>query len=191
LNAYLEGTASRADAEGLLMRLHLAADDRDAVERSLRVADEVTAAVRGSRPPAGLGERLGETLRACATPAALPGWVAEDFEGRAAGPGEADLLDAAVEGRVSLEQLRAMRDAGELSDDGAEGLEELERIAAAAGEASAPAGMGTRLAATLRGMNTSVVDEAVARRLLGGTGSPRKGLGTPDVRAASDEDGDQ
>ena len=39
LNAYLEGRGLRADAEDLLMRLHLRAQDREEIERSLRLSD--------------------------------------------------------------------------------------------------------------------------------------------------------
>jgi hypothetical protein len=64
LNAYLEGRGLRADAEDLLMRLHLSPDDRDQIERSLRLTDELTLTLRQAQPPAGAQERLVDRLEA-------------------------------------------------------------------------------------------------------------------------------
>ena len=64
LNAYLEGRGLRADAEDLLMRLHLSPDDRDQIERSLRLTDELTLTLREAQPPAGAQERLINRLAA-------------------------------------------------------------------------------------------------------------------------------
>jgi len=64
LNAYLEGRGLRADAEDLLMRLHLSPDDRDQIERSLRLTDELTLTLREAQPPAGAQERLVDGLAA-------------------------------------------------------------------------------------------------------------------------------
>src|SRR3954469_2770773 len=87
LNAYLEGRTLRADAEDLLMRLHLAADDRDEIERSLRLADELTLALRQIQPPAGAEARLLNTLRACPEPADPPyGWRTIESTGELARP---------------------------------------------------------------------------------------------------------
>ena len=64
LNAYLEGRTLRADAEDLLMRLHLDPADRDQIERSLRLTDELTLALRQIQPPpAGAESRLLTALR--------------------------------------------------------------------------------------------------------------------------------
>ena len=69
LNAYLEGRTLRADAEDLLMRLHLDPADRDQIERSLRLTDELTLALRQIEPPpAGAEARLLTALRACPVP---------------------------------------------------------------------------------------------------------------------------
>ena len=64
LNAYLEGRGLRADAEDLLMRLHLSPTDRDQIERSLRLTDELTLTLRQAQPPAGAQERLVNKLAA-------------------------------------------------------------------------------------------------------------------------------
>ena len=64
LNAYLEGRGLRADAEDLLMRLHLSPTDRDQIERSLRLTDELTATLRQAQPPVGSQERLVNKLAA-------------------------------------------------------------------------------------------------------------------------------
>jgi hypothetical protein len=199
MDAYLEGRASRADAEGLLMRINLSAEQREEIERSLRVADEVSAALKGAPPVSGMEMRLREALTGCGAPQRLPGWLNADgtfAPPPSGGAREEDLLDAAVEGRVSLEQLRAMRDAGQLSEDGAEALEEMEMTAARVAEfcAEAPppaAGMEQRLGEGLRGHMRSAageVDESVAARLLGGAKAPKRALGMPDARAASAED---
>jgi hypothetical protein len=64
LNAYLEGRGLRADAEDLLMRLHLSPVDRDQIERSLRLTDELTLTLRQAQPPAGAQQRLVNKLAA-------------------------------------------------------------------------------------------------------------------------------
>jgi hypothetical protein len=203
LDAYVEGRASRADAEGLLMRINLSADQREEIERSLRVADQVTAALKGAPPVTGMEMRLREALMGCGAPERVPGWLKADgtFAPRAE-EGAEDLLDAVVEGRVSVEQLRAMRDAGRLDEDAREALEEMEMTAAeiqgfcAAAEAAPPAGMGERLGESLRGHMVSEagrVDESVAARLIEGAKPRKRELGMPDARAASagDEDEDE
>src|SRR5687767_11508815 len=117
LNAYLEGRGLRADAEDLLMRLHLTASDRDLIERSLRLADQVTTALRQAPQPAtGSADRLIEVLRSCPAPATMPQEWRPSAEGFAAATtmtiaadapvADEDLLDAALEGRVSLNELR-------------------------------------------------------------------------------------
>jgi hypothetical protein len=130
----------------------------------------------------------------------LPKWLAADGSfAPLPERGEEDLLDAAVEGRVSLVQLRAMRDEGRLGEDGLEALEEMEmtseRVETFLAEATPPGGMDERLGENLRGHMSSdagQVDENVAARLLGGEAKgPKKGLGIPDVRAASAEDEEQ
>src|SRR5690242_4670127 len=154
LNAYLEGRGLRADAEDLLMRLHLRAQDREQIERSLRLSDEITGALRPIQPPAGMETRIASQLRACAAPTVPTGW---DLKGKSkkdatkdAG-GEDDLLDAALEGRVAVEELYAMQSAGQLSEAGREALEEFEFLAGGVAEVSvpmsgaAPAGMEGRL----------------------------------------------
>ena len=97
LYAYLEGRAARADAEDLLLRLHLTADEREEIERSLRLADEVTAAVRAPAPSASFEARLSTAIRDCPVPANLPqGWTraGDQFVVRALGgvvaPGDVD-----------------------------------------------------------------------------------------------------
>jgi hypothetical protein len=203
LNAYLEGRGLRADAEDLLMRLHLSSDDRDWIERSLRLADRVATALRQApQPGSGSDVRLLEAVRACGAPAVLPGaWHAsgEGFEADTAGEGggtavaEDDLLDAALEGRVSLNELRAMRDADQLGDSVREALEELERVeqGIVAGSPPMPAGMEERLRTRLRTHMSSTegeLDAKVAERLLGGrTTTTKREMARPDVLAAEEE----
>src|SRR5256885_8748585 len=78
MDAYLEGRASRADAEGLLMRINLSAADREEIERSLRVADQVTAALKGTPAVTGMEMRVREALIDSGAPARLPKWLAAD-----------------------------------------------------------------------------------------------------------------
>lgn len=63
LNAYIEGIATRADAQALLRRLHLTPQERAQVELTLRLADEITTAVDAT-PTAGFETRLRQTLQA-------------------------------------------------------------------------------------------------------------------------------
>ena len=202
LNAYLEGRGLRADAEDLLMRLHLRAQDREQIERSLRLSDEVTAALRPIQPPAGMETRLAAGLRACGAPASVPAdWELHGTSTATATTSEDDLLDAALEGRVSVEELYAMQSVGQLSETGREALEELEFLAAGVAEVSVPmsgstpAGMEDRLRSGLRAFMASElgeVDERVVNRLL--AKKPTRGRGRqftmPDVLAAGDEKAD-
>jgi hypothetical protein len=202
LNAYLEGRGLRADAEDLLMRLHLRAQDREQIERSLRLCDEITGALRPIQPPAGMETRLVGQLRARPAPTATPDW---DLRGNSTVTGgEDDLLDAAIEGRVSVEELYAMQSTGQLSEAGREALEEMEFIADGVADVSvpmsgaAPDGMEARLRGGLRSYMTSElgeIDARVVNRLL--AKKPTRGRGRqftmPDVLAAGDEkqrDGD-
>jgi hypothetical protein len=168
LNGYLEGHRLRADAEELLMRQHLAPDERDQIERSLRLADEVTAAVREPTPSAGFEARLIESLRACPAPATMPqGWVesagGEYVSNRPAPASGDDLVDAALE--------------------------------ALAAESDIPApspGFQFRLHGGLRAFMESAdgaIDESLADRLLGDPRpSDQARWERPDVIAASAED---
>lgn len=63
LNAYIEGIATRADAQALLRRLHLTPQERAQVELTLRLADDITAAVDAA-PSAAFETRLRQTLQA-------------------------------------------------------------------------------------------------------------------------------
>jgi hypothetical protein len=203
LNAYLEGRGLRADAEDLLMRLHLRPQDREQIERSLRLSDEITGALRPIQPPAGMETRVAEQLRACAAPAVPGDW---NLTGKSKGAakdagGEDDLLDAALEGRVAVEELYAMQSGGQLSEAGREALEEFEFLAAGVAEVSvpmggaAPAGMEARLRDGLREYMSSEagdIDARLANRLL--AKKPTRGRGRqftmPDVLAAGDEKAD-
>ena len=199
LNAYLEGRGLRADAEDLLMRLHLGADEREQIERSLRLADEVTTSMRGVEPSPGLGERLTGALSACPAPGRVPTtWKldGDDFQGDS-GPGEEDLLDSALEGRVALEELYAAQTSGQFSESGREALAELEAIAQGVADVSlpmsgaAPAGLELRLRDRLRmhmDSEDGQIDERIANRLLSKKTrerGPRTVL--PDVLAAGEE----
>jgi hypothetical protein len=201
LNAYLEGRGLRADAEDLLMRLHLRAQDREQIERSLRLSDEVTGALRPIQPPAGMEARLVAGIRACGAPAGVPAEWELEGKSTATGTGEDDLLDAAMEGRVSVEELYAMQSAGQLSEAGREALEELEFIAAGVAEVSVPmsgstpAGMEARLRDGLRAFMASEageIDERLVNRLLATKKTRERGrhVAMPDVLAAGDEKAD-
>jgi hypothetical protein len=198
LNAYLEGRGLRADAEDLLMRLHLDPRDRDHVARSLRLADEIAAAVRRPQPSAGADARLLDGLRACPAPDVVPTrWraTADGFTADPAAPApaaEEDLLDAALEGRVSLNELRAMRDAGRLTDSAGEALDALEAVEESVTAASppAPAGLESRLRDRLRTHMTSEdghLDARVAARLLAPEPPARNTPAHRDVIAAEEE----
>lgn len=63
LNAYIEGIATRADAQALLRRLHLTPQERAQVELTLRLADDITTAVEAT-PTAGFETRLRQCLQA-------------------------------------------------------------------------------------------------------------------------------
>lgn len=209
LNAYLEGRGLRADAEDLLMRLHLSPADRDTIERSLRLADGVTTALRQAPQPGAEAEgRLLEAIRGCGAPALMPREWRASGRGEFAAAGavggvavdsavaEDDLLDAALEGRVSLNELRAMRDAGELGESVVEALEELEMVEAGivAGGVPVPAGMEDRLRDRLRAHMSSAegeVDARLAERLLGGRSAAKREMAMPDVLAAEEEPGEE
>lgn len=193
LNAYLEGRGLRADAEDLLMRLHLSAPDREQIERSLRLADEIHAALRPIQLPASLEARLTTALSACPMPAG----VAANWESDRDGSAEEDLLDAALEGRVSLEELYAAQAAGRLSESGREALEDLEASADGVAEVSVPmsgsipAGLEGRLQDKLRAHMHSEegeVDQRVINRLLAKRPKERgPQIVLPDVLAAGHE----
>ena len=203
LNAYLEGRGLRADAEDLLMRLHLRPQDREQIERSLRLSDEVSAALRPVQPPAGMEARLVAGIRSCGAPAGVAAEWELNGKSSATATREDDLLDAALEGRVSVEELYAMQSAGQLSEAGREALEELEFIAAGVAEVSVPmsgstpAGMEDRLRDGLRAFIASEegeIDERLVNRLMATKKTRERGrhVAMPDVLAAGDEkpDGD-
>lgn len=174
LDAYLEGHGLRADAQELLMRLHLSSADRDEIERSLWLSDELTAALREIQPPAGHGERLVARLREMAAPETMP----KSLVTAAATPEtEQELLDAtATEGGGSL---------GELSDVVGE---------VSPREAEEPAGMKGRLVAKLQAhMMSEEIDPKVVERLLGKGKRSQPRVARPDVLAAEEkpEGGDQ
>ena len=201
LNAYLEGRALRADAEDLLMRINLGPAERDQIERSLRLSDEVTKALRGIELPVGGGERMVGRLRKVA-PMSMPRhWTttaAGDVVRAADAPplpaSEDDWVDAAVEGRVSLAELMAMRSAGRLSEVGAEALDVLEAAEAtvtAASPAAARIAPTTtrRLVQNLRahmGSGAGELDAKVVDRLLGKSRGGSVEYMTPDVMAAEE-----
>jgi hypothetical protein len=165
LNAYLEGRGLRADAEELLMRLHLSPEERGEIERSLRLADEVRAAVGQPTPRIEFEGRLVESLRACAAPAALPAWVRRGAE---------------FVGTPSP-------DAEDEGDDGGD-AETIEAIRAEA-VPEPDAGMAGRLRDKLRAfMNSEAgeIDERVAERLMGGKRAVRR-ADVPDVLAAEED----
>jgi hypothetical protein len=193
LNAYLEGRGLRADAEDLLMRLHLSAQDREQIERSLRLSDEITASLRPIQLPATLEARLTTALSACPMPAGVPANWESDRDPST----EEDLLDAALEGRVSLEELYAAQAAGRLSESGREALEDLETSAGGVAEVSVPmsgsipAGLEGRLQGRLRAhmhSDEGEVDQRVINRLLAKRPKERgPQIVTPDVLAAGHE----
>jgi hypothetical protein len=188
LNQYLEGTRLRADAEDLLMQLQRTPAEREEIERSLRLADEVTAAVREPTPSAEFEATLLRTLRACPAPATMPqgwaGFAGEYVATRPAAESVEDLLDAALEGGGSIEALLAKP--GRLSDADREALEAL----AAEPPIPAPsAGMESRLRSSLRAFMASAegeIDETHVERLIGRRAAPDAAV-KYDVRAASDE----
>jgi hypothetical protein len=202
LDAYVEGRSLRADAEDLLMRLHLSADDRDEIERSLRLTDELTLTLRQAQPPIGAEQRLLNQLRACAVPADLPedwGMTESGEMVRSAGSpmtlAEEDLLDAALEGRVTMKELVNLRDAGQLTDGGAEAVEELRSAAEAITDLSParrsiPGGMKARLRRKLEShimSEAGEIDGKVIERLLADTPEPKPRLAMPDVMAAEED----
>ena len=206
LNAYLEGHALRADAEDLLMRLHLAPADRDQIERSLRLTDELTVALRQIQPPANSQSRLLTALRALPVPDDAPfGWQMIQSTGQLARPtgspnliAEEDVLDAALEGRVTLHDLDNLRATHQLSESGAAAADKLQAAADAitdlspAGEAVPPA-MTARLLSKLEShiiSQAGEVDPKIADRLLSKTPPAKPKLTMPDVLAAEENPGE-
>lgn len=202
LNAYLEGRTLRADAEDLLMRLHLAPADRDQIERSLRLTDELTLALRQIQPPAGTESRLLTALRACPVPNDAPfGWRTIESTGEFARPinsptllSEEDLLDATLEGRVTLHDLENLRAANQLSESGAQAAEELQSAAETITDLSPahraiPPAMTTRLLNKLEShimSQSGEVDPKIADRLLSKTPPAKPKPAMPDVLAAEE-----
>jgi hypothetical protein len=169
LNAYLEGKGLRADAEDLRLRLHLSGEEREQIERALRVADQIDAALKPIQPPAGIEARLSAGLGACAAPASLPAaWQASgsDFvRGTSARSDEDDLLDAAIEGLTTTAGLQGA------SDDAAR--QAIEDVASAESLMTQipppPAGLETRLRDRLRAhmsAQSDPIDERTLHRLL-------------------------
>ncbi len=201
LDAYVEGRTLRADAEDLLMRLHLSAHDRDEIERSLRLTHTLTLTLRQAQPPAGAEQRLLNQLRARPVPADLPqDWrmtESGEMARSAASPmtlAEEDLLDAAIEGRVTMKELVNLRDAGQLTEGGSEAVEEL-RLAAEAitdlspARRSMPGGMKARLRSKLEShimSEAGEIDAKVIERWLADTPQPKPRLAMPDVLAAEE-----
>jgi len=202
LNAYLEGRTLRADAEDLLMRLHLDPADRDQIERSLRLTDELTLALRQIQPPrAGAESRLLTALRACPVPNEAPfGWRTIESTGELARPigsptpiSEEDLLDAALEGRVTLHDLSNLRATNQLTESGAEAADKLQAAAETITDLSPaqrplPAASTTRLLNKLEShimSQAGEVDPKIADRLLSKT-PPAKKPTAPDVLAAEE-----
>ena len=157
--------------------------------------------MRPIQPPAGMETRLAAGIRACEVPSGVPTDWELDRTSTATTTSEDDLLDAALEGRVSVEELYAMQSVGQLSETGREALEELEFLAAGVAEVSVPmsgstpAGMEDRLRSGMRAFMASElgeVDERVVNRLL--AKKPTRGRGRqftmPDVLAAGDEKAD-
>jgi hypothetical protein len=201
LNAYLEGRGLRADAEDLLMRLQLSPSERDQIERSLRLTDELTVTLRQAQLPAGAQGRMLGTLRACPAPAELPlAWEMSEAGMTTAvstASADEDLLDAAIEGRIPLSKLVAMRDAGQLSESAVEALEALQGAAETVADLSpgrrGARGMVDRLRTTLENHMTSKageLDAKVVDRLLAKPGQPQKREDLPDVIAAEEEPGE-
>ena len=206
LNAYLEGRTLRADAEDLLMRLHLSADDRDQIERSLRLTDELTLALRQIQPPANSESRLLTALRACPVPNDAPfGWRTIESTGELARPtsspsilSEDDLLDATLEGRVTLHDLNNLRAANQLTESTAQAADELQAAAQTITDLSpthhaVPPAMTTRLLSKLEShiiSQSGEVDPKIADRLLSKTAPAKPKPSMPDVLAAEENPGE-
>jgi hypothetical protein len=200
LNAYLEGRTLRADAEDLLMRLHLAPDDRDQIERALRLTDELTLTLRQIQPPANSEARLLTALRACPVPNGAPfGWRTIESTGEFARPAgspnvlsEDDLLDAALEGRVSMNDLANLRASNQLSESGAQAADKLRSAAETITDLSPvadPPAMTTRLLSKLEShiiSESGEVDPKIADRLLSKTPKAKSKPAMPDVLAAEE-----
>jgi hypothetical protein len=203
LNAYLEGRTLRADAEDLLMRLHLDPADRDQIERSLRLTDELTLALRQIEPPhAGAESRLLAALRACPVPTDAPfGWRTIESTGEFARPiaspaplSEDDLLDATLEGRVTMHDLQNLRANGQLTQRAAQAADDLQSAAQAITDLSPtkrplPAATTNRLLGKLEShimSQAGELDPKIADRLLSKTPPARPKLATPDVLAAEE-----
>jgi hypothetical protein len=123
--------------------------------------------------------------------------VLDDNEIASASPrtSEDDLLDAAIEGRGSIDAILSLRDTGRLTDAAREAVEELQAAAATLADTSpAPENSGSRLLDQLRAHMQSdkgEIDSKVVARLLGKEKPADHGhFSTGDVLAASDEDPD-
>jgi hypothetical protein len=191
LNAYLEGKGLRADAEDLRFRLHLSAEEREQIERALRVADQIDAALKPIQPPAEFGARVTTALRGCPAPASLPqSWQASGsgfISDRPARSDQDDLVDAAIEGLASTAELQDFSD-----DDARQAVEHLASTELLMTQIpSPPAGLETRLRDRLRAhmsAQSDPIDERTLHRLLNVRPQRRTPpMIMPDVLAAEEK----
>jgi hypothetical protein len=127
----------------------------------------------------------------------MPAGVPANWESGRDAPAEEDLLDAALEGRISIEALYAAQAAGRLSESGREALEDLEASSDGVAEVSLPmsgsipAGLEGRLLQRMRAHMHSEhgeVDQRVVNRLLTKRTKERgPQIVMPDVLAAGEE----
>jgi len=189
LEAYLEGDASRAAAEGLRFRIALPfAAHAEAV---LRLADCLTLATRKTNPPASAANRLRQQLGRAGAPDSLPNWVQDGGEFMAPpGARRADADEYAANAIIEFADPDTVA-----ASSPEETVEVFQRLAAsvrAATPASAPPGaldrLGTKLAAAFR---AGEADPAIARRILsqlrGKPARPPLTMRLPDVLAAGEE----
>jgi hypothetical protein len=194
LEDYLDGSASRATAEGLRFRIALPFAGRAEVETVLRLADCITDAMRSTSPPAGAANRLLGLLTQAGEPERQPNWSNDGGEfiaplGTRRADADEDACNAAIESGEPGAILAPSPDRM---------LEEFQRLAASARESaksssnSMPAGAVDRLRSMLsEAIHEEEADPAVARRILsqlrGEPARPPKTIRPPDVLAAGEE----
>ena len=209
LDQLLCGLGSRADAESLRLQLSLSIEERDEIESTLRLVDELIAAGETSLAPQGAPQRMVQRLRDRITrnpaPAKLPTWQ-RSGSGYQADPLVLGAPDAAadeetalaiIEGTSPAESVQPRPSSGP-TDEGGRLLEEFKQVADALSAASAqppiPSGAEDRLVARFRQNLESedgALDPAVPRRILrqlqAVPGQDASNDRRPDVLAATKE----
>jgi hypothetical protein len=183
LDQFLTGEGSRADVESLRLRVNLAPEERDEVEATLRLVDELAGAGNTIVVPQGALERVIASMRKHVardtSHFSMPRWE-WDGSGYRSDPmllhptpsmNDEEIASALIEGS-SVPADIARSAASEASDDSRQQLEEFQKIIETLGDPTGrpaiPPGAEDRLTARLRERmrDADEVDPSVARRIL-------------------------